>query len=176
MANAYLSDDESIQDLISRIEPPQEREMFNSFKHLRWEAAFVGRIYVIYSPTGLDTERGHRAPKILGQIVVKGFKCDAQKGCQITIEDCLTGNQMVVSYVPQLCFNYGFFVSVPPYTKLRWDATPLDNGEIRRSMTFGLMFKTRSRADYYSAGAVMAETPNKFRQLYPNTQLNLLAI
>lgn len=175
MANPYLSDDESIQDLISRIEPQQQRDLFNSFKHLRWEAAFVGRIYVVYTPMGLDADKGHRPPRILGQIVVKGFRCDAQTGCQIVIEDCLTGKQMTVGYVPELCFDYGFFVSVPPYTKIRWDATPKD-GEIRRSMTFGLMFKTRSRADYYSAGAVMAETPNRFRQLYPHEPLNLLAI
>lgn len=168
----YLNDSESFADLESRIEP-EALARYRSFKQLKIEAAFLGRVYVIYTPTGLNKDRTHRPPQILGQIVVKAFRCDATQGCTAVIEDCGTGALQTIGYVPQLCFGYGFFISIPPFSKLRWDARIEPGRGVLRSMSFGLLFKTQTRAEFYSAGCVMVETPNSFRRLYPNVPLTL---
>lgn len=168
----YLSDSESLADLESRIEP-EARSRYRAFKHLRVEAAFIDRMYIVYTPTGLHADRSHRPPQILGQIRVRSFTCNAVQGCTAVIEDCETGDLQTIGYVPSLCFAYGFFISIPPFSKLRWDARIEPGRGVVRSMSFGLLFKTQSRAEFYSAGCVMAETPNAFARLYPNTPLNL---
>lgn len=172
MSTIYLNDADSLADLESRIEPEAQAK-YRAFKHLRVEAAFIDRVYVVYTPSGLAADRHHRPPKILGQIKVKNFYCDARQGCRATLEDCLTGEQQTVGYVPELCFNYGFFISIPPFSKLRWDARIEPGRGVQRAIIFGLLFKTQSRAEFYSAGCVMAETPNSFRRLYPDVPLNL---
>jgi hypothetical protein len=168
-----LSDSDSMKELESHIEPAAF-DKYQAFKHLRVEAAFIDRVFVIYEPTGLNADRTHRAPKFHGQIRVTGFRVQDEKGAVMLLEDMATGATQVVDYVPALCFNYDFFVAVPPFSRLRWEAAVEKDGSISRRLTFGILLKTRSRAAFYSAGATCAETPNSFRQLYPNVPLNLM--
>lgn len=175
MANNYMNDTESMADLVSRMQR-QERDRFEAFRHMRVEGAFVDRVFVIYQPTGLTPDRRHRPPRILGQIRVKDFRCDARHGCCVTVEDSLTGATQHVDYIPALCFSYDFFIGLPPFSRLRWDARFDLGGSVERALTFGLLFKTRSRAEFYSKDCVMAETPNSFRRLYPDVPLSLLTL
>ena len=169
--SAYLGDRESLSDLESRMTSP-DREIYQGYKNLRVEGSFLDRIYVIYKPTGLTADRQHREPDILGQVRVVGFTCDARKGCEISLENMETGELQHVGFIPQRLFSYDAFVGVPPFSRLRWDGRVSD-GSIRRSLAFGILFKTRTRPENYSAGATMVETPKGFRQLYPSVHLPL---
>lgn len=149
-----------------------DREVYQSFRHLRVEAAFLNRVYVVYRPTGLTRDKQHKQPEILGQVKVIGFSCDAREGCLMTLEDLTTGAIQQVGFIPKRLFGYDVFVAVPPFSRIRWDARP-DNGAIRRSMAFGILIKTRTKSDHYSMGAVMLESPKGFRALYPAAQYDL---
>lgn len=169
MSAHYLGDVESLNDLVSRM-PSPDREIYQSYKHLSISSAFIGRIYVLYKPTGLTAEGSHRAPEIMGQVKVLGFACDASKGCEIEIEDLNTGAILRANFIPQRLFDYDVFVSVPPYSRLRWDGH-VKEGTVKRSMSFGVLFKQRTRSDFYSANCPMCETLKRFRELYPTVDL-----
>lgn len=171
MSAQFLGDTESLKDLESRMMSP-DREIYQSFRHMRVESAFLGRIYIIYKPTGLGEDNLHRDPDVLGQVKVTSFRCEGKYGCEIEFEDTATGEVMRVGHVPKRLFDYDVFIAVPPLARLRWDGRYYE-GSVRRSLAFGILIKTRTRSDYYSAGATMAETPKGFRSLYPNFNLQL---
>ena len=170
-SHQYLGDAESLKDLESRMMSP-DREIYEGFKHLRVEAAFLGRVYIVYKPTGLTSENTHRPPEILAQIKVIDFVSNARDGSSIKLENLSTGETMTVSHIPKKLFGYDAYVASPPYQRLRWDGRVLQ-GAVKRSLSFGILLKTRTRSDFYSAGATMVESPKVFRQLYPNVELPL---
>lgn len=170
-SHQYLGDAESLKDLETRMMSP-DREIYETFRHLRVESAFLGRIYIIYKPTGLTQHNTHRSPEVLAQIKVVDFTCTARDGGTIKLENLSTGETMSVSHIPKRLFGYDAFVASPPFQRLRWDGR-LAEGAVKRSLAFGILFKTRTRSDFYSAGATMVESPKVFRQLYPDVDLPL---
>jgi hypothetical protein len=170
-SHSYLGDAESLKDLESRMVSP-DREIYADFKHLRVESAFLGRIYVVYKPTGLTSSNIHRDPEILGQLKVIGFVSDGQRGSTIELENLSTGEVLSVSHIPRRIFDFDAYVASPPFQRLRWDGRVM-SGTVKRSLAFGILLKTRTRSDYYSAGATMVESPKAFRELYPNVKLSL---
>ena len=171
MAYPYLNEEDSIADLQSRI-TGDDRDVFHNFGHLRIEAAFDRRLFIVYRPTGLTREGNHRDPEILTTLKVLSFSVDSVKGASCRIEDQTTGAQQVLGYVPRRVFHYNLFMAVPPSLKLRWDARVWEKG-IDRSLAYGLLIKTKNRSDYYSAGNTYVETPNRFRGLFPNSDIRL---
>lgn len=172
MAQNYLGDEASLADLESRITSP-DREEYVSYKNLRVEAAFIGRLFIIYRPQGLTSDNRHKAPEILTQVKVRGFSADDKRGCEIELEDMCTGQVMTVGHIPKRLFSYSVFVASPPYQRIRWDGRP-HQGTVKRSLAFGILIKQRTRSDFFSMGATMMETPSNFRALYPNVDLHLL--
>lgn len=170
-SHQYLGDAESLKDLESRMTSP-DRETYEGFKHLRVESAFLGRIYIVYKPTGLTAENTHREPEVLAQIKVVDFHSSAREGSSIKLENLDTGETMTVSHIPKRLFGYDAYVASPPFQRLRWDGR-LVQGTVKRTLAFGILFKTRTRSDFYSAGATMVESPKVFRQLYPTVNLPL---
>jgi len=171
MSEAYLGDSESLKDLENRMDSP-DRELYQSFKHMKVNSAFYGRIYVVYSPSGLNSDGTHRTPRIHGQVKITDFNCKIRTGCEIEFEDMATGETMLVRHIPRRLFNYDVFVAAPPFSRLRFDARR-DGDVIRRSLAFGCLIKQRTRSDFYSSGATMADTPNDFERLYPQESLPL---
>lgn len=167
----FLGDEESLADLESRIDPSDSLE-YASHKHLRVEAAFYGRLFVLYRPTGLTKEGRHRPPEVLAQVRVINFTASSQRGCQVEFENMATGQVQTIGHVPERLFNYSVFISAAPFMRLRWDGRRF-KGVVKRSLCFGLLIKQRTRADHYSAGAEMLETPGSFRSLYPSYDLQL---
>jgi hypothetical protein len=55
---------------------------------------------------------------------------------------------------------------------MRWDARYV-RGNVVRSLVFPVMVYTKNRSSYYSAGVTYAETPNKFKELFPTVNLDL---
>lgn len=174
MATPYLGDDENLADLVSRI-PGSDREQYQSFGHLRVEAVFENRLFIVYKPTGLTREGLHRQPDVLTTVRVSDLWCESKEGACVGLEDLRTGATLRVGYIPTKLFGYNVFVSVPPIMRVRWDGRRA-GGEVRRSLAFGLLIKAKNRADFYSAGNTYCETPNSFRALLPNADNCLLHI
>lgn len=172
MSTQYLSEEANLADLEARIRPSEKNE-YDSFRHLKIEAAFIGRVFILYRPQGLTKENTHRPPEVVCQVRVRGFQADAKRGCLVTVERMDTGEIQTLDHVPSRLFDLPLFASTPPFQRIRYDGM-LRNGAVVRSMSFALLFKQRSRSDYYSAGCLMADTPNNFRNLYPHVDLNLL--
>lgn len=169
----FLSEATSLDDLFRRMTSP-DREECEAYKALKVEGAFVDRIFVIYKPRGFDGAGAHRDPEVLTQVKVTAFSVDAFLGGSIRIEDLTTHEVMTVGYIPKRLFSYDVFISVPPRQRVNWDAAMIE-GQLRRSMSFGLLFKTKSKADFYSFGSTSAETPANFRALFPASTLKLLS-
>lgn len=171
MAFHYLSDDESTADLISQV-PEEDKPAFDGFSHTRIEAVFDNRLFIIYKPQGLDGKQ-HRDPQILTTIKVRSFDCSSQDGSAIEIEDLRTGQRQWISHIPARVFDYDLFMSVPPALRLRWDLRVSDDGRKARSLSYAVLIKAKNRSDYVSFGVTYAETPNRFREMFPNCDLKM---
>lgn len=166
MAFHYLSDAESMAELVSRINE-NDRPAFDAFGHIRIEAVFDNRLLIVYKPQGLDG-KVHKAPEVLTTIKVRNYECDSASGSSIEIEDLHTGERQVITHVPARVFNYDLFMSVPQALRLRWDVRSDGNGALSRSLSYAVLIKTKNRSDWYSYGVTYAETPNRFRELFPD--------
>ncbi len=172
MNNNYLSEPASLEDLFNRMMSP-DREVCETYQHLKVEQCFIDRIFIVYKPTGLNAENTHREPAILTQVKVTAFRVDATTGAELDLEDMTTHQVMTVTYIPKRLFHYDAFVGVPPKQRLHWDAQ-LIRGATKRSMGFYLMLKVRTKANFYSSGATAVETPSNFRALYPEVNFTIL--
>lgn len=167
----YLSETKSLEDLFYRMMSP-DREICHTYQHMKVEKGFIDRIFIVYKPTGLTTGGHHRDPDILTQIKVTGFRADAKTGAEVYLEDLTTHQVMTATYIPQRLFDYDAFIGVPPKQRLHWDAQSVRGG-VARSMSFGILMKVRTKAEFYSAGVTGVETPANFRALYPEVNLVL---
>jgi hypothetical protein len=165
LADSYLSDQQNLADLVARM-PEEDRNRFNGYGHNRVEAVFVDRIFIVYKPTGLTRNGHHRPPEILNTIKVIDFRADPYDGSVVTLVDDKCAQELKVGHVPKRLYNYPIYVSVPSRLQLRWDARHVGN-EIRRSLSFALLIKTKNKSSFYSMGNVYAETPRVFKELYP---------
>ena len=131
MAYPYLSEEDSLADLDSRI-TGDDRDVFKNYGHLRIEPAFDNRLFLIYKPTGLTREGRHRDPEILPTIKILRLDLNSREGAICTIADQSTGAKMDLGYIPRRVFHYNLFMAVPPILRLRWN---LDKCEIRWTAT-----------------------------------------
>lgn len=169
----YLSEAANLEHLASLI-PGLDRDLFNSFGHCQFEAAFKDRIFVVFEPTGLNPDNTQRRPEVLTLLKVLAFEVKAEEGAETLIYDARTGNEQRVGHVPVRVFDYKVFMQVPPYLNLKWDAARDRNGAIRRSLSFGLLIKTANKSDFHSANNTYCLPPNKFRALYPDYKLRII--
>lgn len=167
----YLTEDANLGDLISQMSK-QDQEEYNSFGHLRVDAGYIGRIFILYRPTGIGSDNKHREPDVLGQVRIKDWSCNASRGSSIVIEDMLTGGLQIVGHVPQRLFDYDVFVAIPPYQRLRYEARNMGDN-LQRSLLFSVSVKTKVRSKYYSAGVTFCESPKGFRELYPDSKIEI---
>jgi hypothetical protein len=165
-ANQFFTDDQNLADLVSHM-PEDDQRRFNAYGHFRVEAVFIDRIFIIYKPTGLTSTGRHRPPEILTTVKVTDFSGNARYGCTATLEDVEHSQQLQVTHVPRRMFNYPIYVSIPPRVLLRWDARRLADDRVWRSLSFALLIKTKNKSSFFSKGNVYAETPIKFKELYP---------
>lgn len=166
MATEYFDDEQNLADLVTLM-PEKEQQLFNDYGHLRIEAVFLNRVFIVYQPTGLTPGGRHKEPDILTTIKVVGFEVDPHSGSRAVIEDQQTQEQLQLTHVPRKLLAHPVYMSVPPRVTLRWDAR-LVNGKVWRSLSFAILIKTRNKADFFSKGNTYVETPNTFRRLYPS--------
>lgn len=171
MAFKYLSDAESMADLARQIKE-EDQPLFEELGHLRVEAVFDNRLFVVYKPTGLDG-KAHRDPQVLTTLKVLNYECTSDEGSTVEIEDLSTGQRQVISHVPSRVFEYELFMSVPTALRLQWDARNTYDGKLVRSLSYALLIKSKNRSDWYSYGVTYAETPNRFKELFPNANVHI---
>jgi hypothetical protein len=162
----YLSDADSMADLVDRIKE-EDKVAFDTFGHMRIEAVFDNRLFVIYKPQGLDG-KVHKAPEIVTTIKVRNYECSSEDGSTVEIEDLRTGERQIITHIPARIFDYDLFMSIPPALRLRWDVRVSGDGKRVRSLSYAVLIKSKNRSDWYSFGVTYAETPNRFRELFPH--------
>lgn len=165
MGFKYLSEAENTANLVSLIKE-NDKPAHTEFTHIRVEAVFDSRLFVVYKPTGLDG-KVHRAPEVLTTVKVLNYACSSEEGSSIEIEDMKTGERQVITHVPSRLFDYELFLSLPPALRVRWDVRDAGNGKMVRSLSYAVLIKSRNRSDWYSQGVTYTETPNRFRELFP---------
>lgn len=171
MGFQYLSDTDSAADLAGRMKE-DDKPAYLDYGHIRIEAVFDSRLFVIYKPQGLAGS-AHKDPAVLTTIKVLNYHCSSAEGSTIEIEDMKTGQRQVISHIPARVFDYDLFMCVPPALRLRWDVRPGDNGHMVRSLSYAALIKSKNRSDWFSQGVTYAETPNRFRELFPSYPLQL---
>lgn len=157
--NGFLNDDENIADLVSQMDAG-DRQLYAGLSHTRYETAFDGRYFVLFKV------RDGR-PAVLTKIRVFGMYADATQGAYTTLEDITTGQTMTVGHIPSRLFDYDAVVYIPHALRVRWDARGEVGGKLRRRMSFTLAVQTKDRVDRRSEGVTYVETPNAFREMYP---------
>lgn len=165
---SYLSEEENLAALAAQI-PEQDQGVFRDFKASRIEASFAGRIFVVYKPTGPGA---NFAPDVLTTLRLTEFGCDDVVGADFRIEDTVNEESIVVGHVPTRIFDYDLFIAIPPEYRLRWDMRRTPGGNIR-SLVYPVTIWTQNRSSNFTPGVTYAETPNRFRTLYPDHKLNL---
>lgn len=163
MSKIFLSDSASAAELESRMHP-EDRDIFQNYKHLKSIAAFVGRVFVVY------TLRENLTPEVIGMVKVTDFICEAGYGTSITVENQDTFEEQTFSHTPERCFDFDFFIAAPAFTYIRYDAKVHDD-QVERSLLFGVLIKTQHRKDFKVVGATYAETPNDFSAAFPGIPL-----
>jgi hypothetical protein len=165
VAYQYLNEAESAAELLSHMRE-EDKQAFNDFGHTRIEAVFNNRLFVVYKPQGLDGKE-HKAPEVLTTIKVLNYEGTSEDGSSVEVEDLRTGERQIITHVPARVFDYDLFMSVPSALRLRWDVRVSETGKMLRSLSYALLVKAKNRSDWYSFGVTYAETPNRFRELFP---------
>lgn len=165
----FLTEGESMNALIALM-TPEDAGSYQNYGHLKVEAAFDDRVFVVYQPRGerfgAKTVAEQKDPTVISMIRVIGLTTDIRSGANVRLFDEASGTEMSVGYVPKKLFGYPIFVSLPTEMTLRLGSQIREN-KVHRSFQFALLIKTRNRSNFYSTGNFYMETPNNFRKLFP---------
>lgn len=147
----FRSPEDHFEQIVKQLSPEQ-RSLFNSYTHVRVEAAFRDRHFVVYRMQG-------GLPQIIDRIAVQSFSFDLQLGSSCVLYSHATQRCETIRYVPTQPFGYEFFLCLPVSGKIRWAVTDTDPAG---SYSFNLVVKVRSRRHLREAGIVYCETPRVF--------------
>lgn len=162
----YLTDQENLANLEIQLEK-EERKLYRELKPSRIEAAFLNRLFLVFNVE----ENG--VPNILTTIKVTDFWINAKEGAVAVLEDLETGQEIELDHVPVRLFHFEAFMSIPPISKVRWDARLDDDNIIRRSLVFPVLIAAKSRNGRMGSGGVYVETPKRFMEKFPGHNLPL---
>lgn len=165
----YLSEKENLADLVSRM-PADEAEAYQRPGHLKIEAGFKDRIFIVYKARGLRNGKTKATdqlePQVLTTIKVLSLTTNLQNGSQAVLLDETTGQEMTVRHIPKRLFNYPVFISLPADMRISLGGLRKPDG-VQRSVSFALLIKSADRADMLTEGNVYIETPKTFKKLFP---------
>lgn len=167
----YLGEEENKASLFAEM-PPDERAEWESYSHLRVEAAFQDRVFVVFQPSGRGNNNIQRAPKVLTTVRVLSFVARDETGATVKLLNEGTNETMEIGHVPKKLFGYPVFVAIPPNFNLRWDVHRYASGT-QRSLSYILFVKTRNKSSFFSTKNTYMETPNTMRSLYSHLDLKL---
>lgn len=166
----FISESENLASLVSKMGVNNAQE-YKSYGHLRIEAAFDDRVFIVYQPRGPRPGRpltDQKEPTVLSTVRVTGLSTDIRNGATARLYDEASGAEMTVGYVPKKLFNYPIFIALPSDMSLKLGGQKREDNSIHHSFTFAFLLKTRNRSDFYSTSNIYVETPEKFLKLFPD--------
>lgn len=167
----FLNESETLDSLLAKMKPEDSAE-YKRYGHLRREAAFEDRVFIVYQPRGVRSNYSEitdqKEPIVLSTVRVTGLTTDIKNGAQVRLYNEATGSEMTVGYTPKKLFNYPIYISLPADMNLKLGGQRKGD-TVNHSFTFVMLIKSRNRSDFYSVTNTYMETPDRFRKLFPAT-------
>lgn len=148
MSKGFLMPEDFYKVLADEISD-EEKEVLDTMRHTRIEAAYRNRKFIVY-----QMDNGH--PEELATLNIKDFVCDDDFGCSTEIECVETGEIVTIGYHPTQIFDYPIFVHLPVNQKVRWSARDDDPDD--RSLSFLMVVRTQTRRHLRERDAIYMET------------------
>jgi len=168
-AEHKVKEKELFKEIVGMMPDNQAKE-FDKLTYMKIEMCFKGRVFIVYSPRGMrpgQTKLGEqKSPRILTTIKVVDLAVSLEEGSKMTLLDETTGQEIYVRHVPRKLFNYPIYVSLPAEMTLRI-TEKRRTGERLGDITFPMLSKTGNKPETYTVDNVYLDTPNKFKELYP---------
>ena len=162
----------SHQDFLASQIREQDKALFDSFSYCRMDGAFVNRVFIVYKAKGRDKFGDPVPPVILTTFKVVDFSVHPEFGSETLVQDTASLDETWVGHTPERMFGYDIFMQTPPDLHVQWAAKELGR-DVRHTLIFGLILKTKTKAERCTDGETFCLTPKRFKSLYPNVMFDL---
>lgn len=149
----------------------QDQTLYSSLKHSQLEGAFKNRVFVVFKGNG-KTEGAYSTPTILGRLKVLAFEVNDEVGCEVLIKNMDTGEERWIGHVPERLWGYRVFAQIPPNVELHWSARGGER-EVSHTLVFGMVFRMADHPESVTPGQTYILSPKKFKNLFPNHEVDL---
>lgn len=155
MSKPFLSKEELQSVLVDQLPQPQ-RDLYESMHHVRSEACFRGRLFVIYQIV-------QRKAVVLDTLEVLDFECNHDDGASIEVLSRNTGKTFTVGYSPTQVLDYPIFMFMPLYLRVRWCADA-DQAGREGQLGFDVVIRTKSRYHLRERQVIYCESRTTFME------------
>jgi hypothetical protein len=155
--NFFLDDKESRRQLLYMM-PQELRDEYNSYKFVAKEAAFPGRVLVVYT-----LENGR--PVNLDIVTLLALTVGQESG-PISYASSEGQGSYPIGMVPTKWRGRDLFVQLPLEFIFKWRGKEVDEG-VNFAPCYAILIKTKSRWDEWIEGHTYCATLNDFRERFP---------
>jgi hypothetical protein len=153
----YLTDQESLQELIEQM-PEPERSEFKSYRSRTLEPAFSGRIMVVY-------DLGREGPENIELLRFLDFWLAFQEAPRFRVQ--CRGKDYPITPVPSRIASRDVFMSVPQNFVLRWAGQITQTG-LQFRPQYAVLIQTKSKESALVEGHTNCVTLKRFKERYPH--------
>lgn len=153
----FLDDNQSREALINRM-PPGQRDEYLSYKFLAKEAAFPGRVLVVYTLEGGE-------PKNIDVVTLWGMTVTRTQGPQALASSEGQG-EYVIGVVPSKWRGRDLFMQIPLEFIFKWKGKESYTG-VEFAPQYAILTKSRSKWSERIDGHTYCATLNDFRERFP---------
>lgn len=153
----FLDDNESRQELLCRM-PPALRAEYQSYRLVTKEAAFPGRVLVVYTLKGGQ-------PTNLDIVTLRHLTVDQTNG-PLTFATSEGQGDYPIGMVPSKWRGRDLFLQLPLEFIFKWKGKESGN-DVNFVSHYAILIKSRSRWDERIDGDTYCATLNDFRERFP---------
>jgi hypothetical protein len=157
----FLDDKESRQELVNRM-PDALRAEYQSYKFVGKEAAFPGRVLVVYTLKG-------GVPANLDIVTLRHLTVDQVSGPMAAASSEGQG-VYYIGMVPSKWRGRDLFLQLPLEFIFKWKGKESGEG-VEFAPHYAILVKTRSRWDEKIEGHTYCATFNDFRERFPGVRV-----
>jgi len=157
----FLDDNRSRQELINQM-PSALRAEYQSYKFVAKEAAFPGRVLVVYTLWG-------GKPENLDIITLRHLTVDQMRG-PMTFATSEGQGDYAIGMVPTKWRGRDLFVQLPLEFIFKWKGKESHAG-VEFASHYAILIKSRSRWDERMDGDTYCATLNDFRERFPEVSV-----
>lgn len=157
----FLDDKDSRQELVNRM-PPALRAEYQAYKFVAKEAAFPGRVLVVYTLAG-------GKPTNLDIITLRHLTVDEMHG-PMTWATSEGQGDYPIGMVPAKWRGRDLFLQLPLEFIFKWKGKESKAG-VEFAPHYAILVKTQSRWDEKIDGHTYCATFNDFRERFPGVRL-----